>query len=397
MSQYTSITGTAYANVRALKDIHLVFKTVQELTALAMLDGLDTRDWSSQTAVTWVLLELSRAAFTTVCTSPSFSVNRTYHVSNNLQWFSGSLYYWIPIASQVATCFASSFDDPLPVSDPIDKDIRNSLNQTLVFVERTKSQPFMHAVQNHLCPHLQRFTSQRHSRQRSIADLGSCWIALSCTIFDLFVPDAPVDPAAIQNCATGFWKQQESLLREQIILHSHAEYLTTGNLENVVIDCLREQLEEVLGRLRVIPALPLRDKSKIDALISLLGNSEEKNNIRAREDVYKAEKGNVSGGRDTSKAKEMTPTARASLLLPVDWKCRSRRGTALLNKLNPKYKSMMNEYVNDCGQHTFNCIQDVEFSLEVKGSEKLNEDWISMHPVDDQIKNIEYKIRHTWF
>ncbi|KAJ7727646.1 hypothetical protein DFH07DRAFT_999825 [Mycena maculata] len=160
-----------------------------------------------------------------MCTSPSFGANRTYHISNNLQWFSGSLYCWIPIASQVAACFASSFDDPLPASDPIDKDIRNSLNQTLV-----------------------------------IADLGSCWIALSRTIFDLFVPDAPVGPAAIQNCATGFWKQQELLLREQIILHSRAENLTTGNSENVVIDCLREQLEEVLGRLRVIPALPLRDK-----------------------------------------------------------------------------------------------------------------------------------------
>ncbi|KAJ7740767.1 hypothetical protein DFH07DRAFT_778351 [Mycena maculata] len=342
MSQYTSITGTAYANVRALKEIHLVLKTVQELAALATLDGLDTRDWSSQTAVTWVLLELSRAAFTTVCTSPSFSVNRTYHVSNNLQWFSGSLYY-------------------------------------------------------------------------------------CCTIFDLFVPDAPVDPAAIQNCATGFWKQQESLLREQIILHSHAEYLTTGNLENIVIDCLREQLEEVLGRLRVIPALPL--------------NSEEKNNIRAREDVYKAEKGNVcsarkteniiktgvkaalgawggmresgiaqngmkttgigrqrheQGKRNDANCSSFSATTRG-LEVSIEASIPCWTGTALLNKLNPKYKSMMNEYVNDCGQHIFNCIQDVEFSLEVKGSEKLNEDWISMRPVDGQIKNIEYKIRHTWF
>ncbi|KAJ7733786.1 hypothetical protein DFH07DRAFT_967924 [Mycena maculata] len=233
-------------------------------------------------AVPWVLLEHSRAAFTTLAMVLRQSI------------------------LLVAACFASSFDDPLPASDPIDKDIRNSLNQTLAFVERTKSRPFMHAVQNHLRPHLQRFTSQQHSCQRSIADLGSCWIALSRTIFDLFVPDAPVDPAAIQNCATGFRKQQESLLREQIILHSRAEYLTMGNSENVVIDYLREQLEEVLGRLQVIPALPLREgvsqlhmfwseviqfqnqtisPAKIDALISLLGNSEA-NNIRAREDVF---------------------------------------------------------------------------------------------------------------
>ncbi|KAJ7451619.1 midasin nuclear AAA ATPase [Mycena latifolia] len=196
----------------------------------------------------------------------------------------------------VAACFASSFDDNFPMSIGITPDTRACLNSTLAFVERTKSRPFRHAVQTHLRPPLQHFSSPRQSHRRSIADLGSCWIGVSRIILDLFVPDAPVDPAAIRNCATGFWKQQESLLSEQIQLHSQLEQVITGNSENIVISYLRAQLAEVLDNLREIPTLPLRQDvsrlhmfwsevaqfqshiispAKIDALISALGNDDD--------------------------------------------------------------------------------------------------------------------------
>ncbi|KAJ6530392.1 midasin nuclear AAA ATPase [Mycena vulgaris] len=194
----------------------------------------------------------------------------------------------------IAACFASSFDDAFPASTGIDT--WASLNHTLGFVERTKNRPFKQAVQNHLRPPLLRFSSQRQSRRRSIEDLGSCWIGISRTILDLFVPDAPVDPAAVQNCATGFWRHQESLLNEQICLHSQLEQVTTGNVENAVISYLRTQLAEVLDHLREVPTVPLRQDvsrlhmfwsevaqfqthiispAKIDALLSTLGNSDE--------------------------------------------------------------------------------------------------------------------------
>ncbi|KAF7364926.1 Midasin [Mycena venus] len=197
----------------------------------------------------------------------------------------------------VAACFASSFDDACPVSG----DTHLDLSQFLAFVERSKNRPFKDAVNNHLRPSLQRFVAQRQSRQRSIADLGLCWIALSRTIFDLFIPDAPVDPAAIQNCAAGFWKQQESLLSEQIHLHLQLEQLSTGNSENIVLGYLRTQLAETLDHLRRIPALPSRENisrlhmfwsevaqfqnhiispSKIEALLSSLGNGDESAALR---------------------------------------------------------------------------------------------------------------------
>ncbi|KAJ7156010.1 midasin nuclear AAA ATPase [Mycena crocata] len=195
----------------------------------------------------------------------------------------------------VAVCFPAG---PHDVFTPSNRNINiwRSLTQTLTFVERTKSRPFRDAIQNYLRPTLQRFCVQRQSRQRSLADLGSCWIAMSRTVLDLFVPDAPVDPAAIQNCATGFWKQQESLLSEQIHLHSRFERLTTGNSGNVVVVYLQAQLAEVREHLREVPALPSRQDvsrlhmfwsevaqfqkhiispTKIDALISMLNNSDD--------------------------------------------------------------------------------------------------------------------------
>ncbi|KAJ7625290.1 midasin nuclear AAA ATPase [Mycena polygramma] len=196
----------------------------------------------------------------------------------------------------IAACFASSFEDAFPVSSTA-LDTRTSLNQTLAFVERTNHRPFKKTVQNYLRPSLQRFVTRGQSRRRSIADLGSCWIALSRSILDLFVPDAPVDPAAIQNCAAGFWKQQEALLSEQIRLHSQMEQLITGNAENIVIAYLRSQLAESLGHLGEIPTLPMRQDvsrlhtfwlevahfqkhvispTKIDALLSSLNNCDER-------------------------------------------------------------------------------------------------------------------------
>ncbi|KAJ7086033.1 midasin nuclear AAA ATPase [Mycena belliarum] len=196
----------------------------------------------------------------------------------------------------MTSCFASSVDDAFSTSPVHELDARASLNTTLAFVEQTKNRPFKLAIQRHLRPSLQRFCSQKQSHRRSIAELGLCWIGLSRVIFDLFIPDAPVDPAAIRHCATGFWRQQESLLSDQISLHSRLEHITTGNSENIILSYLREQLAEVLHHLCDLPTLPLRgdvsrlhmfwsevsqfqnhiiSPAKIDALLSTLGNFDE--------------------------------------------------------------------------------------------------------------------------
>ncbi|KAJ7029287.1 midasin nuclear AAA ATPase [Mycena alexandri] len=198
-------------------------------------------------------------------------------------------------SDELAACFTSSFEN-VAFTTGMESDVRTSLSHTVSLVEHTKNRPLKDSVQRHLRPALQRFSSQHQSRQRSIEDLGSCWIALSRTMLDLFVPDAPVDPAAVQNCAIGFWRQQASLLSEQIRLHAQLEQLTTGNSENVILSYLRTQLTETLDHLREIPAFPTRQdisrlhmfwsevaqfqshiisSAKIDAILFTLGNSDE--------------------------------------------------------------------------------------------------------------------------
>ncbi|KAJ7608562.1 hypothetical protein FB45DRAFT_384103 [Roridomyces roridus] len=155
----------------------------------------------------------------------------------------------------VSACFASSFGGSPPTSAELD--IGPSLIQTLAFVEGTKSRPLEQAVHKHLHTSLHRFASLEPS-QRNPSDLGSCWIALSRVILDLFVPDAPVDPAAIHNCATLFWTHQEALLTDQIRLHSQTEQLITGVPDNIVVEYLQAQLEEARAHLRDLPVHPTR-------------------------------------------------------------------------------------------------------------------------------------------
>ncbi|KAF7294417.1 Midasin [Mycena kentingensis (nom. inval.)] len=98
----------------------------------------------------------------------------------------------------------------------------------------------------------------RWSAQPTITELGWSWIGLSRLIFELFVPDAPVDPAAMQNCAIRFLENEESLLAEQKRLHSQLEQAKSGSSENVIVRYLDAQLAETRVRLRDEPIVPKR-------------------------------------------------------------------------------------------------------------------------------------------
>ncbi|KAF7309703.1 Midasin [Mycena indigotica] len=121
---------------------------------------------------------------------------------------------------------------------------RGTLSELQHFMDTMDNQPFRDSVTNLLRPNLEKLTVHP-----SIATLGSSWVALSHVIFDLFVPDAPIDPAAMQNFATKFWKGQETLLTEQISLHSTLEQAITGRSDNIIVQYLEEHLNETRKRL----------------------------------------------------------------------------------------------------------------------------------------------------
>lgn len=76
--------------------------------------------------------------------------------------------------------------------------------------------------------------------------MGCCWISLARVILDLFVPDAPIDPAAVQQCALEFWRNEEAILQSQLELHVNLELRAAGNTQNSVIFYLEHKLKEVL-------------------------------------------------------------------------------------------------------------------------------------------------------
>ncbi|RDB14764.1 Midasin [Hypsizygus marmoreus] len=136
--------------------------------------------------------------------------------------------------------------------------ISDGMNTLLTHLELSTSAPFKRAIQTHLRPSIQRF-QERSSRECTITDLGFCWIAVGNLILELFIPDTPVDPAAIQNCTTERLSQEEETLLSQIRLHRKLEELTTGNTRNELLDHLETLLSSVSQRFRSAPPLPIRN------------------------------------------------------------------------------------------------------------------------------------------
>ncbi|KAJ3725477.1 hypothetical protein C8R42DRAFT_444646 [Lentinula raphanica] len=75
-----------------------------------------------------------------------------------------------------------------------------------------------------------------------VTKLGLCWLSTGQFLLDLFIPDAPIDPAAIQNHEFEFWSQHAASLSRELVLHSELETMITGNLDNEVTTCLRDSL-----------------------------------------------------------------------------------------------------------------------------------------------------------
>jgi len=77
-------------------------------------------------------------------------------------------------------------------------------------------------------------------------------------IMDLFAPDTPVDPAAVQTCTAERWQREEEFLRLQLELHQLLEQFTTGNGHNDVTHYLRAMLNDLAPSLSGIRKLPAR-------------------------------------------------------------------------------------------------------------------------------------------
>jgi midasin len=110
-------------------------------------------------------------------------------------------------------------------------------------LEQSSNEPFRVAIKNF--SHPPHSVDRPSSRQESISNLGLYWISLSRLIIGLYVPDKPVDPAIIQSCSSGIWRQERENILSQIRLHSQLERRITGGDCNNVVIYLNHRLGEI--------------------------------------------------------------------------------------------------------------------------------------------------------
>lgn len=155
----------------------------------------------------------------------------------------------------IITCFSSSYS--LDVYENIRQRSLviqlDSIGGLLSLLEQSSNPPLVAAIVKFLRPLLDQW-----SDRDPISNLGLCWIALSQLLFDLLIPNSPVDPAAIQMCTVDRLRQDEADLLSQIKLHRQLEELTTGNRNNGVLVHLEKCKEDIRAQLNNVPALPPR-------------------------------------------------------------------------------------------------------------------------------------------
>ena len=144
----------------------------------------------------------------------------------------------------------------------------SALAELVELMERSSNTTFSQAVRRFLHPAIQSLASHPQSRGRNISNLGRCWISLSRLVIDLFVPDAPIDPAAVQQSALELWRLEESALRAQLQFQTQLELRTAGNAKNVVIQYLGARLDEVRVHLAELASVAPQGRQDIPRLHS---------------------------------------------------------------------------------------------------------------------------------
>ena len=161
---------------------------------------------------------------------------------------------------KVASCFASSFDETTfhRIRTGLPRDNIEASSNLLDFLGQTNHEPLRKAIR-HLTTALQHNVDVLSSFETSVSHLGRCWIGLSRVILDLFVPDVPVDPAAMVRHAAAYALDQADFLARQIALHVQLELRTAANKTNDVIAYLEASAKDWLKTPHASANVPTRD------------------------------------------------------------------------------------------------------------------------------------------
>ncbi|RDX53520.1 midasin [Lentinus brumalis] len=177
-----------------------------------------------------------------------------------------------------------------------------SIADALETLDSVRNLPFSAAYEKTLQSSLRNLaTSQGEHRYTA---LGRCWIAVSRLLLTLYVPNVPIDPAAVRQCVNRFRAEQRALYEAELVLQREHERRTFGRLDNPPIRYLLAMLREIqLPDAPETEAVPSRSdvvrlqaywteisqfleqvvsESKVDAVISALENRETSASMRER-------------------------------------------------------------------------------------------------------------------
>ena len=143
------------------------------------------------------------------------------------------------IIFKVCSCFGASYDETTlhEMRKSLPRDNIEASRTVLDLLQRTNYKPLQKAIR-HLTTALQYNGVVVSSSENMVSHLGRCWIALSRVILDLFVPNIPIDPAAMIRHAALYAQEQADFLRQQIAFHVKFEHRTAANQSNGVISYL---------------------------------------------------------------------------------------------------------------------------------------------------------------
>jgi midasin len=154
--------------------------------------------------------------------------------------------------NQLASCFHESFDEPALKDLKEAYHCSSSFSELLSLLRRSSHVWLTSSIDRFLSGSVAQIGSDK-SRAATLRTLGHSWIALSRFFLDLYTPDIPSDPAALQSTRSEFWNEELASLSHELELENNYERRVTGNTSNGTINYIDEQIRHVRKCLDNLP------------------------------------------------------------------------------------------------------------------------------------------------
>jgi midasin len=167
---------------------------------------------------------------------------------------------------QLALFFHHSFDEATLKELQAACDGSHSFSQILSLLRRSSLKWLTSTVGCRLNEGTDQTYLGDESRTADIRTLGHGWIALSRLFTDLYIPNTPIDPAAMQSARSEFLNTELASLSHEMELEATQERRITGNISNGTIGYLDEQIKQVREQLNDLQQVPSKAGRSIPRL-----------------------------------------------------------------------------------------------------------------------------------